>query len=100
MNFIKKLFGLKTKEDFKKMLENGGTIIDVRTPAEFHTGHPKNAINIPLQNLDSKIKDIKKMKQPILVCCASGMRSASAKAILEKHGLEVYNAGSWHNLNF
>lgn len=100
MNFIKKLFGLKTKEDFKKMLENGGTIIDVRTPAEFHTGHLKNAINIPLQNLDSKIKDIKKMKQPILVCCASGMRSASAKAILEKHGLEVYNAGSWHNLNF
>lgn len=100
MNFIKKLFGLKTKEDFKKMLESGGTIIDVRTPAEFYAGHPKNAINIPLQNLESKIKEIKKMKQPILVCCASGMRSASAKAILEKHGLEVHNAGAWHNLNF
>ncbi len=100
MNFIKKLFGLKTKEDFKKILENGGTIIDVRTPAEFQAGHPKNAINIPLQNLESKIKDIKKMKQPILVCCASGMRSASARVVLEKHGLKVYNAGSWQNLDF
>jgi len=100
MDFLKKLFGMKTREDYKKMIEQGGTIIDVRTPAEFNMGHPKGTKNIPLQNLESKISEIKKMKQPILVCCASGMRSASAKAILEKHGLEVYNAGPWTNLNF
>ncbi len=100
MNFLKKLFGMKTREDYKKIIEQGGTIIDVRTPAEFKMGHPNGAKNIPLQNLESKISEIKKMKQPILVCCASGMRSASAKAILEKHGLEVHNAGPWTNLNF
>lgn len=100
MDFLKKMFRMKTKEDFKKMIEEGGTIIDVRTPAEFQSGHPKGAINIPLQNLENKIKDIKKMKQPIIVCCASGMRSASAKAILEQHGIEAHNAGPWHNLNF
>lgn len=100
MNFIKKLFGMKTKDDFKQLVQQGATIIDVRTPAEFQSGHPKGAVNIPLQTIESKIKDIKKMKQPILVCCASGMRSASAKAILEKHEIEVHNAGPWHNLNF
>jgi rhodanese-related sulfurtransferase len=100
MDFIKKLLGMKTKEDFKKMVEQGATIIDVRTPAEFQSGHPKGAKNIPLQNIESRIDEIKKMKQPIIVCCASGMRSASAKAILEKHGIDVYNAGPWHTLNF
>jgi rhodanese-related sulfurtransferase len=100
MDFLKKLFGMKTKDDYKQLVQQGATIIDVRTPAEFHSGHPKGALNIPLQNLENKIKDIKKMKQPILVCCASGMRSASAKAILEKHGIEVHNAGPWTNLNF
>lgn len=100
MDFIKKLFGMKTREDFKKMVEQGGTIIDVRTPAEFQSGHPKNAKNIPLQNIESRINEIKKMKQPIIVCCASGMRSATAKSILEKHGIEVHNAGPWHTLNF
>lgn len=100
MEFIKKLFGMKTKEDFKKMVEQGATIIDVRTPAEFQSGHPKNAKNIPLQNIESRINEIKKMKQPIIVCCASGMRSATAKSILEKNGIEVHNAGPWHNLNF
>lgn len=100
MDFLKKLFGMKTKDDYKQLVQQGATIIDVRTPAEFHAGHPKGAHNIPLQNIESKIKDIKKMKQPVLVCCASGMRSASAKAILEKHGIEVHNAGPWTNLNF
>ncbi|GAB4451128.1 MAG: hypothetical protein OHK0036_11100 [Bacteroidia bacterium] len=100
MDFLKKLFGMKTKDDYKQLVQQGATIIDVRTPAEFHSGHPKGALNIPLQNLENKIKDIKKMKQPVLVCCASGMRSASAKAILEKHGIEVHNAGPWTNLNF
>jgi rhodanese-related sulfurtransferase len=100
MDFIKRIFGMKTKEDYRKMIEEGATVIDVRTPAEFQSGHPKGAVNIPLQNLEKKIKDIKKMKQPVIVCCASGMRSASAKAILAKHGIQAHNAGSWYNLNF
>lgn len=100
MNFLKKLFGMNSKEELKKIIEQGGTIIDVRTPAEFQSGHPKGAINIPLQNIEAKIKDIKRMKQPIIVCCASGIRSASAKSILKKHGIDAHNAGAWHNLNF
>jgi len=35
----------------------------------------------------------------IVTCCASGMRSRSAKAILLSNGYKhVYNGGSWHNL--
>ncbi len=100
MDFIKKLFGMKTQDDYKEMLQKGATIIDVRTSGEFKGGHPKNAVNIPLQNMHTSIEKIKKMKQPILVCCASGMRSAQAKSIIASHGIEVHNAGGWKNLDF
>jgi rhodanese-related sulfurtransferase len=37
--------------------------------------------------------------RPIVTCCASGARSASAKRILKSHGFEqVYNGGSWYTL--
>jgi len=43
------------------------------------------------------------LKKPIITCCASGMRSASAKSILKQNGFEVYNGGGWtalqHKLN-
>lgn len=91
---------MKTMNDLKKIVESGATIIDVRTPAEFQMGHPKNAINIPLQEIDKKISEIQKMKQPIVVCCASGMRSATAQMFLQSHGIETYNAGPWQTVNF
>jgi len=34
----------------------------------------------------------------VITCCASGMRSGSAKSMLQSNGFEVYNGGSWFNL--
>lgn len=95
--FLKKFFG--PEADFQDLLENKkATIIDVRTPQEFSGGHNKGAINIPLQQIGGKAKQLKS-KEPIIVCCASGMRSVQAKSILKSKGLEeVYNAGSWTSL--
>ena len=93
IDFIKKLFS-KNKVDYKALVENGAQIIDVRTPAEFSSGSIRNSKNIPLQQLVSEMKKLD-LKKPIITCCASGMRSASAKAILKQNGFEVYNGGGW-----
>ena len=96
-NFLKNLFGGGPSIDIADLIKNGAQIIDVRTRGEFAGGHVKGSINIPLQELESNIKKIKKDK-PIITCCASGMRSGSAKSILSAQGFTVYNGGSWNGL--
>jgi len=96
---IKNLLGLGPKIDYKELIAKGATIIDVRSKAEFQGGHVKGSINIPLNNLQGHLSKINKDK-PVITCCASGMRSASAKSILQSNGFkEVYNGGGWMSLN-
>lgn len=95
--FFKKLFGGKN-EELERLIQEGAVIIDVRTPGEFKGGHVKGAINIPLDKLSSSTGKLKKDK-PIITCCASGMRSGSAKGMLSAKGFNVYNGGSWTSLN-
>ena len=95
---LKQLLGLAPKVDYKELIRNGAQIIDVRTPGEFKSGHIRGAVNIPLQTISSQMGRIKKDK-PVITCCASGMRSASAKSILKSNGFEnVYNGGGWMSL--
>lgn len=97
---IKKLLGFSTT-DYAELVKNGTLIIDVRSKGEFQGGHIKGALNIPVNELSgnlSKLKDKDKNKA-IITCCASGMRSATAKNILQNAGYkEVYNGGSWASL--
>lgn len=98
LSFIKKLFGGGPSIDFAQLVKSGAQIIDVRTPGEYQGGHIKGSKNIPLQVLTSKTTSLDKTK-PIITCCASGMRSASAKSVLLKNGFtEVYNGGGWNSL--
>ncbi len=95
LDSIKQLLGLGPKIDFRELVKNGAQIIDVRTPGEFKVGHIKGAVNIPLQNISSQMKRIRK-DRPVITCCASGMRSSSAKSILISNGYsDVYNGGGW-----
>jgi phage shock protein E len=75
------------------------TIIDVRTPAEFMGGHVAGSINIPLSDITTKLDEIKKMNQPIILCCASGGRSGQATMFLKQHGINCSNGGSWLDVN-
>lgn len=96
MGFFSNLFGLGPKVDFKAVVERGATVVDVRTPQEFATGNINGSINIPVGSLPHKLKMLNKNK-PIIVYCASGSRSTSAKSFLDQQGFEeVYNAGSFH----
>jgi phage shock protein E len=95
---IKKLFGMGPKVNLGQVIANGGVIVDVRTTGEYSGGHIKGSVNIPLDTLRSQMVKLKKDK-PVITCCASGMRSASAKSQLQANGFkEVYNAGSWFAL--
>ena len=96
MNFLELIFGKKV--DLKEVISNGAVILDVRTKLEYQSGHLRNSINIPINNLPQNIKKLNKNK-PIITCCASGARSASARRMLKSNGFEqVYNGGSWYSL--
>jgi rhodanese-related sulfurtransferase len=95
---IKSLFGLGPKTDYKQLMQQGAVIVDVRTKAEYQGGHINGSINIPLNNLSNHYSRLDKSK-PIITCCASGMRSAQGKNILQANGFkEVYNGGGWYGL--
>ena len=95
---IKKLLGIGPKADLGDVIARGGVIIDVRTTGEYAGGHVKGSMNIPLNALGSQMSKLKKDK-PVITCCASGMRSGSAKSMLLSSGFtEVHNGGSWYNL--
>jgi len=99
INLIRKILGHGVQTDLKELINGGAQIIDVRTKEEYQHGHIKGSLNIPLQGLSNNISKIKKNK-PIITCCASGMRSESAKRFLKSNGFtEVYNGGGWLSLN-
>lgn len=94
---LKNILGFGPKTDWKELVKNGANIIDVRTKEEFQSGHISGSVNIPLNTLSDKISKISKEK-PVITCCASGMRSSSAKNILQSKGFTVYNGGGWMGL--
>ena len=79
--------------------QNQGTFIDVRTRDEFSGGHVAGSINIPLQEIPDQVPNLKKMKMPLILCCASGGRSSQAQRFLAQMGIDCINAGSWLTLN-
>lgn len=76
------------------------TIIDVRTLGEFMSGHTPDSINIPLNEIQLKLDEIKQMPQPIILCCASGNRSGQATSYLKSAGIACENGGCWFELNY
>lgn len=100
LEFLKRLFGMGPGVDLKELVKNGAQIIDVRTKGEYQSGHIQGSVNIPLQVLQENLSKIKKDK-PVITCCASGMRSASAKSILVSNGYtDVHNGGGWSSLQY
>lgn len=95
---LKSILGMGPTVDYSQLVKEGAQIIDVRTPAEFSGGHIRGSVNIPLDSLQKQMAKIKKDK-PVITCCASGMRSASAKHMLLASGYaEVHNGGGWAGL--
>ncbi len=98
INTIKNFLDLGPKTDYAELVKQGAIILDVRSKSEYSGGHIKGSINISVDTLSNNLNKLKKDK-PIITCCASGMRSASAKSILESNGFtNVHNGGGWMSL--
>lgn len=80
--------------------EKQGTIVDVRITTEFMGGNVEGSINIPLQEIQQRMDELKNLKKPLVLCCASGGRSGQAHGYLAHKGIECCNAGSWLDVNY
>lgn len=93
------MLGLGPKVDYAALVKQGATILDVRSKGEYAGGHIKGSVNISVDTLSNNLSKLKDKNKQIITCCASGMRSASAKSILKSNGYtHVYNGGGWSSL--
>lgn len=98
-DILKELFNTE-KTDFAKLINEGAVIVDVRSKNEYSAGHIKGSVNIPVEMLRDNLSRLKDKNKTVITCCASGIRSASAKSILRSNGYSnVHNGGGWHSLN-
>ncbi len=78
-------------------------VVDVCSAAEFAEGHLTGAKNVPVDELDSRLAQVAKNKaNPVLMVCASGVRSRRAVGLAKKLGYEqVYSLaggmGAWRS---
>lgn len=78
-----------------ELKKNGAVLVDVRSAGEFASANAPGTINIPLQELGSRLGEIPK-STPVVLCCASGTRSGIAKLMLKRKGYRrVHNIGTW-----
>lgn len=99
IHILKQLFGFGPKVDYADLVKQGATILDVRSKGEYAGGHIKGSLNISVDQLGKNLNKLKDKHKPVITCCASGMRSASAKSILKANGFtNVHNGGGWMSL--
>jgi rhodanese-related sulfurtransferase len=81
--------GVGTLQATMLINQKDALVLDIRTPAEFAQAHILHARNVPLADLEARIKDLERFKErPVIVTCATGARSGNAAAILRKHGFK------------
>lgn len=72
-----------------KINRENAVVIDVRTAAEFVTGHVPDSINIPRDKLKERVAELEKFKgRPLILNCASGVRAGGACGELRRLGFE------------
>lgn len=69
----------------RDLSETKMSVLDVRRPAEFASGHVPGARNIPLNELPRRIDEVER-HGPLAVICAGGYRSSMAASLLARHG--------------
>lgn len=100
LNLIRKLFRYAPAPEYTALVKSGAVIIDVRSSEEYQGGHINGSLNIPLDKLKRSVQLLPADKQhPIIVCCASGVRSSRARGFLMGLGYkQVFNGGGWTTL--
>lgn len=86
----------------KELIKNPATVVvDVRSPWEFEMEHIPGAKNFPLEEISTRIQELKSFGKPMVLYCRSGNRSGMAVSILKQNGIEqVYNGGGLGDMQF
>lgn len=81
---------LQSPQEFNKTLEEGITLVDVRTPEEFSQGALPNAVNISVTAISFPF-DISKLdkEKPVMIYCKAGSRSARAALAMKALGFST-----------
>jgi rhodanese-related sulfurtransferase len=80
---------LNANETTRLMNKENAVVIDVRTSDEWAKGHIVGARHIAMPTLADKIPELEKFKKrPLILCCVSGQRAASAANALKKAGFD------------
>jgi phage shock protein E len=78
----------------KEKIKAGARVVDVRTEDEFMDGAYPGAVNIPVGELQARMKELEPKTTPLVLYCASGARSAMAAKMMKNAGwTDVMNAG-------
>lgn len=81
-------------EQIKEIIDDGGILIDVRTPMEFAQGAIPGAQNVPMNHIPAMLNELPKDK-PVLLYCRSGARSGAAQNYLAQAGFDAHNIGGY-----
>ena len=79
--------GAVTPQDAVRMMNQGATIVDVRSAEAFGEGHIRGARNLPAEQLASSIDSLKRQKdKPVIVYCEKGVTAVGAIRQLTQQG--------------
>lgn len=89
---------LVESSEARRLVNEGALLVDVRTPGEYRGGHIDGAVNIPVDQVASRISEFGEQSRPIVLYCRSGARSGNALRILQSKGFtQAYNLGGMGN---
>ncbi len=98
MSFFGLFGGNKDTNLIETYLNEGAVVIDVRTVAEYSSGHVEGSKNIVLNTIPTKVSEIKALNKKVIAVCKSGARSGQATSFLKQQGIDVINGGQWQNV--
>jgi rhodanese-related sulfurtransferase len=81
------------------MAKKSPIIIDVRNADEYDKAHAEGSRNIPINELEAHLDEIKNMKEPVIMVCGGGTRNKKAQQLLKDKGIEVEAGGSWKSFS-
>ena len=73
--------------DAVRLMNQGALLLDVRSQAEFDSGHIIDARHLPQEQVAQAGETLKRYKDKVVItCCETGMRSGAASRVLKTQG--------------
>ena len=87
------------KKNLKSLIKKGAVLLDVRTCHEYSGYHPDGALNVPCEEIDTRINQIKSWQKIVIAFSTYGRRSAIAVSKLKRRGINAIDGGSHENID-